>query len=136
MRLSKGLNEQLGKRQTEIARQISEVSTLYEEAKTLLVQAEKDLEHKKEEAALLKADTLKEIERKKQTFTNNIKVLQKRYEADLHQKMGSLEQKYSEKLIKKLLEESCAHVESALEKRMDQSIDRALIKGQIEKLTL
>lgn len=136
VRILKGVNAQLRKRQEEISRQISEVNILYEEAKILLTQAEKTLEIKKQEADFLRVETLKEVENRKQILKSNIRALHKKYENDLRQKMEVTQQKLTDSLIKNLLEESCTQAEIFLREKINQPSHDGLIKEKIEKLDL
>lgn len=133
-RVLKGLNQQLKTRQEAIARHISEVNSLYDDAKILFLEEKKNLERKKQEALLLKEETLKDIDRKKETLKSNIKDLHQKYENDIHLKMEKIHQKYVTEITKKILKESCAQAERDLEKVLDSKMKSSLIKNKIEKI--
>jgi F0F1-type ATP synthase membrane subunit b/b' len=132
-RALKGLRQQLETRQETIARQIAEVSALYEEAKNLLSDTKISLESKEKEALLIKAETLKEIERKKKSLVDNIKKLHQRHEDELRHKMEIIRERHAEVITKKIITESCLQAENELKKTLSHKVSNTLIKNQIEK---
>ena len=135
-RILKKLNQQLKTRQEAIARQISEVGALYEEANMLFLEEKNNLAKKEQEVSLLTTETLKEIDRKKQILRGNIKNLHQKCEDTLHQKKEAIKEKYITKIEKKMLEDCCARAENDLKKTLGRKTDTTLIETKIEKMSL
>lgn len=131
----KRLSQQLKTRQETIARQITEVSTLYEEAKSLLKEEQKHLESKEAEAVQLKIKVLEEIERKKETIRESIKYLHQKHELNLSHKMQEVKEKYISDLVKKIMIQSCSNAEKDLRKTLDKEKSALFLRAQIDKLT-
>ena len=133
-RALKGLSQQLKTRQETIAQQITEVSALYEEAKLLLSEEKNHLKSKETEASQLKVKILHEIDMKKNALHQSIRNLHQKHEADLFHKMEQMKEKYSENLIKKIIENSCSAAEKDLKKALDKENGTLFLQTQISKL--
>ncbi|MFN7662729.1 MAG: hypothetical protein ACK5PQ_03290 [Alphaproteobacteria bacterium] len=128
------LKKQLQIRQDTIARQITEVYSLYEEAKNLVKEEQAALKIAQKEVLDLEHEIEKNIQDIRLSHEHKIQHAVKRYEKELEHRMATLKSRYTNELVNRILENQYKAVEIYLKNNLDSSMRKSMIKNHLIQL--
>lgn len=128
------LKKQLQTRQDTIARQITEVYSLYEEAKNLVKEEQLALKSAQKEVLDLEQEIEKNIHDIKLSHEHKIQHVVERYEKEIEHRMVALKSQYTNKLVDRILENQYKAVEIYLKNNLDSSMRKSMIKDHLIQL--